>query len=205
MAGPTGLPVNAVIPPRAETMEATGDGHGWILSAVDAHELPLVRYARRLLGDADLAADAVQHAFVQLCGESRATAGENPAAWLFRVCRNRALDHLRRAGRERSLVELEDESNPARADCPPGGDPAAVAERRELAARLRDLLRDLPPPQREAIDLWCEGFTAKEIAAITGRSEGHVRVLTHRGLTTLRSHPVVRSLRTPEPSVTGPT
>jgi len=39
-------------------MDATGDGHGWILAAVDAYELPLVRYARRLLGDVDLAADA---------------------------------------------------------------------------------------------------------------------------------------------------
>jgi hypothetical protein len=26
-------------------MDATGDGHGWILAAVDAYELPLVRYA----------------------------------------------------------------------------------------------------------------------------------------------------------------
>ncbi|MFM8415160.1 MAG: RNA polymerase sigma factor [Planctomycetota bacterium] len=188
-------------------MEATSDGHGWILAAVDAHELPLGRYARRLLGDADLAADAVQHAFVQLCGESRATAGENPAAWLFRVCRNRALDHLRRAGRERSLVEVEDESaaeTPARpTGATHGADPADVSEQRELAARVRDLLRELPPPQREAIDLWCEGFTAKEIAAITGRTEGHVRVLTHRGLTTLRSHPAIRSLVATQAAVPG--
>ena len=184
-------------------MEATQDGQGWILAAVDAHELPLVRYARRLLGDADLAADAVQHAFVQLCGESRATAGENPAAWLFRVCRNRALDHLRRAGREQSLVATDDESNAAPATGLAGADPAATAERRELTARLRDLLRELPPPQREAIDLWCEGFTAREIAAITGRTEGHVRVLTHRGLTTLRSHPVVQSLVAAEAAATG--
>jgi DNA-directed RNA polymerase specialized sigma24 family protein len=52
----------------------------------------------------------------------------------------------------------------------------------------------LPPPQREAIDLWCEGFTAQEIAAITGRTEGHVRVLTHRGLAALRGHPSIRGL-----------
>ena len=187
-------------------MEASRDGHGWILAAVDAHEQPLVRYARRLLGDFDLAADTVQHAFVQLCGESRATAGENPGPWLFRVCRNRALDHLRRAGRERSLVDAEDMSAADTALQPtvtaPDTDPAATAERGELAARLRDLLRDLPAPQREAIDLWCEGFTTKEIAAITGRTEGHVRVLTHRGLTTLRGHPAVRGLVAAEPSVT---
>ena len=175
-------------------MDATSDGHGWILAAVDAYELPLVRYARRLLGDVDLAADAVQHAFVQLCGQSRDTAGEKPAAWLFRVCRNRALDHLRRAGREQQLVEAAGEhgagviEQPAAAD--PAADPAIAVEQRELAARLRDL----PAPQREAIDLWCEGFTAKEIAGITGRTEGNVRVLTHRGLTALRSHPSIRSL-----------
>lgn len=179
-------------------MDATGDGHGWILAAVDAYELPLVRYARRLLGDVDLAADAVQHAFVQLCGQSRATAGENPAAWLFRVCRNRALDHLRRAGREQPLVE--EAAEPATGSAMPpamadrAADPATAVEQRELAARLRDLLRELPAPQREAIDLWCEGFTAKEIAAITGRTEGNVRVLTHRGLTALRSHPAIRHL-----------
>jgi RNA polymerase sigma factor (sigma-70 family) len=190
-------------------MEATSDGHGWILAAVDAHELPLVRYARRLLGDADLAADAVQHAFVQLCGESRATAGDNPAPWLFRVCRNRALDHLRRAGRERSLVDSEAESAVNATERPavtaPDADPAEATERRELAARLRDLLRDLPPPQREAIDLWCEGFTAREIAAITGRTEGHVRVLTHRGLTALRRHPAIRGLLAPQTAVPGTT
>jgi len=186
-------------------MEATQDGQGWILAAVDAHELPLVRYARRLLGDADLAADAVQHAFVQLCGESRATAGENPAAWLFRVCRNRALDHLRRAGRERPLVDMESESISPMAACATAGDPAPAVERRELADRIRALLRELPPPQREAIDLWCEGFTAREIATITGRTEGHVRVLTHRGLAALRSHPVVQSLVAAEAAATGTT
>ena len=39
-------------------MSASGDPHGWVLEAVDLYELPLQRYARRLLGDFDLAADA---------------------------------------------------------------------------------------------------------------------------------------------------
>ena len=174
-------------------MDATDDGHGWILAAVDAYELPLVRYARRLLGDVDLAADAVQHAFVQLCGESRAAVGAHLAPWLFRVCRNKALDHLRRAGREQPLVDAE-ATGAVESRISPPANPAAVVESRELSTRLRDLLRDLPAPQREAIDLWCEGFTAREIASITGRTEGHVRVLTHRGLTALRGHPSIRSL-----------
>ncbi|HTN76013.1 MAG TPA: hypothetical protein VL096_12230, partial [Pirellulaceae bacterium] len=36
-------------------------------AAVEAYELRLTRFAQRLLGDLDLARDAVQHAFVRLC------------------------------------------------------------------------------------------------------------------------------------------
>jgi RNA polymerase sigma factor (sigma-70 family) len=177
-------------------MAASSDPHGWVLEAVDLYELPLHRYARRLLGDFDLAADAVQHAFVKLCEQSQAALEGRVAPWLFRVCRNRALDHMRRAGRERAL---DDESANPRSDTAATAardaqDPAAVAERAELSRRLLALVRDLPAPQRESLDLWCEGFTSREIAEITGRTEGHVRVLVHRGLSALRTHPSVQGL-----------
>ena len=48
----------------------------WVLEAVEAYELPLLRYARRLLNDFDLANDAVQHAFCQtLRAVARASSG----------------------------------------------------------------------------------------------------------------------------------
>jgi RNA polymerase sigma-70 factor (ECF subfamily) len=158
---------------------------------VDRFEQPLTRYARRILGDVDLAADAVQHAFVKLCGESQTSVEAHVAPWLFRVCRNRALDHLRRAGRERSL---DDGDGPVTTPTDRGRDPSTTAETRDLAARLRRLLHDLPVAQRETIDLWCEGFSYREIAEISGRTEGNVRVLAHRGLAALRGHPLVRDL-----------
>jgi RNA polymerase sigma-70 factor (ECF subfamily) len=173
-------------------MTASSDAHGWVLEAVDRFEQPLTRYARRLLGDVDLAADAVQHAFVTLCGESRARVEAHVAPWLFRVCRNRALDHLRRAGRETSLDDGDSDALATPADRRP--DPSAAAEARDLATRLRLLLKHLPAAQRETIDLWCEGFSYREIAEISGRTEGHVRVLAHRGLAALRRHPLVRDL-----------
>jgi RNA polymerase sigma factor (sigma-70 family) len=175
-------------------MSASSDSQGWVLEAVDLYELPLQRYARRLVGDFDLAADVVQHAFLKLCEQSQATLEGRVAPWLFRVCRNRALDHLRHADRQRPLG---DAAAPTLAGLQPSAtdpDPAQVAEAHDLAARIRSLVKDLPGPQREAIDLWCEGFTHNEIAAITGRTEGHIRVLVHRGLSTLRRHPLVQPL-----------
>jgi len=174
-------------------VSSTADPHGWVLEAVDLYEIPLLRYARRLLGDVDLAADAVQHAFVKLCAESQARIGHRVAPWLFHVCRNRAIDHLRRSGREHTLADDPDAARPA---TPIGreADPSALVERADLARRLRDLLADLPASQRESIDLWCEGLSYREIADITGRQEGHIRVLVHRGLTALRNHPAIREL-----------
>lgn len=176
-------------------MPTAGEPHAWVLEAVEAYEAPLSRYARRLLEDVDLAADAVQHAFVTLCSESRDRLEGRVAPWLFRVCRNRALDHLRHAGRERTLGDrgaTDADAGASVADA--AEDPAARVERADLAALVRGLLTDLPAPQRETIDLWCEGLSYRQIAEVTGRQEGHVRVLAHRGLTALRRHPRVTAV-----------
>ena len=178
-------------------MDAGSDPYQWVIEAVDTHELPLLRYARRLLGDLDLARDAVQHAFVKLCEEPRERVAGRVAPWLYRVCRNKAVDHLRHAGREQMVLD-GDASGSSASPTPLANrvadDPSHIAADHDLASRLRELLQHLPAPQRETIDLWCEGLTYREIAEITGRQEGHVRVLAHRGLTALRSHPLVRRL-----------
>jgi RNA polymerase sigma factor (sigma-70 family) len=184
-------------------MSASSDSQGWVLEAVDLYELPLQRYARRLVGDFDLAADAVQHAFLKLCEQSQATLEGRVAPWLFRVCRNKALDHLRHADRQRPLGNAAAASLASLQPSATDTDPAQTAEAHDLATRIHELVKELPGPQREAIDLWCEGFTHREIAGITGRTEGHIRVLVHRGLATLRRHPLVEPLLTDRTAATA--
>jgi len=180
------------------------DKRGWVLAALDEYEVRLLRYALRLLGDHDLARDAVQHAFVKLCDQSPALVGEKPVAWLYRVCRNRSLDHLRQRSRQQPFEPgAAGEESPS-ADRLSGHDPdpAFVAQSQELVFELRRLMSALPDAQREAIDLWCDGLAYRQIAEIVERQEGYVRVLVHRGLTTLREHPRVRAWLSDEP--TGP-
>lgn len=159
----------------------------WVLDALEQFEGRLVRYALRLLGDEQTARDAVQHAFMRLC-DQRPEQFKGPIApWLFAVCRNKAMDILRSTGRDRSRLD----------DCPddPIGrepDPADVFEKEDLYAGLRRLVDGLPDGQREAIDLWLEGFTYTQIAEITGRREGSCRVMLHRALCRLRQHPWTR-------------
>lgn len=181
-------------------MDPPPDRTRWVLALLDAHEQALMRYACRLLGDADTARDAVQHAFVKLCGESPDTLGARAVPWLFRVCRNRAIDHLRRRGRECGFDDLVTEPRPMHAAQQPTtreADPATLAESVDLAALVRGLVAGLPRLQAETLELWSAGLSYREIASITGKTEGHVRVLAHRGLMALRSHARIRAILAP--------
>lgn len=153
-----------------------------VLAAVEAFEARLTRYALRLVGDLDMARDAVQHAFVQLCNEPpRAEADLGP--WLYTVCRNKAYDHLRRWQRDEAL-----EGHPVGdllASREP--DPAEAVARGDLSAWVREQTSRLPVRQREVLVLWSEGFSYREIATITNRTEGNIRVMVHRALSALRN------------------
>ena len=63
------------------------DKRAWVLAALEEFELRLLRYALRLLGDESSARDAVQHAFLRLCGESPDEHTRPLAPWLFAVVR----------------------------------------------------------------------------------------------------------------------
>jgi RNA polymerase sigma factor (sigma-70 family) len=169
---------------RSEPMPDQPDAeHGaWVRAAVDRYEGPLTLYAARLLGDADAARDVVQDTFLRLCAHDRAAVAPRLAEWLFTVCRNRALDVLRK---ERRMSHLSQEHVGRCLSTAPG--PPETAERRELAARVLDLLENLPDGQREVIRLkFQNGFSYQEISRISGYSVSNVGYLIHHGMKTLR-------------------
>jgi RNA polymerase sigma-70 factor (ECF subfamily) len=144
---------------------------------LDRHADALVLFARQLC---DAPEDVVQEAFLKLAALARPP--ENPAAWLFRVVRNGAIDASLAAGRRRKY-EAEAAArttgwfDPAEAVDPGGLDPACVE--RELGA--------LPVEQREAIvsHLW-GGLTFEQIGEALGTSSSSAHRLYARGLAALK-------------------
>lgn len=163
-------------------MSASPSAEARVMAAVSAYEARLGRYARRLCGDDGWAADAVQETFLRLCRADWAVVEPKLSVWLFTVCRSRVVDRLRKEGRmERlndpgaTLVDAGSES------------PARAAERNERDGRLRSAVDGLPAREREAVRLkFEEGMDYRRIGEVIGVSEGHVGVLIHRGLATLR-------------------
>ncbi len=174
------------------TQTTWGQRRQWVLAALERYELPLLRFARRLVGDEDTARDVVQHAFLRLCDQAPDDLGDRVGAWLYAVCRNRAVDLLRSQHRCPGLGENEGLQGTSREM-----DPAVAVEQHDLYCRLNELVAQLPLSQREAIALWTEGCTYREIAAILSTSETNVRVLVHRGLKAVRQHPVAQRLLEP--------
>ena len=103
--------------------------------------------------------------------------------WLFTVCRNRALDILRK---EKRMVELEDEKA-ARIESA-GIAPDRAADWDERVAQVMNALDRLSDNQREVIRLkFQQGLSYKEISEATGLTSGNVGFLLHTGLKRLRS------------------
>lgn len=182
----------------------------WVLDTLYQYESRLLRYAQRLLGDGcggsagDESRDVVQFVFLRLCDQSPEVIGDRLAQWLYTVCRNRALDVMRVSGRVGRAVPTGEtdggHSPPYSREC----DPAELVEQSDLHALLRRLIEELPRSQREVIDLWSDGFSYVQISEITSQTEGHIRVLVHRGLKAIREHPRVRVIVEEEEEVEMP-
>ncbi len=99
-------------------------------------------YARS--GDAELARDAVQEAFMRFEGCQEAVA--EPRGWLFRVALNWQRDQQRRRRPNAGMAAAEGVSDR-------GGDPLALAVAKETRGQVRAALARLPIADREALTL----------------------------------------------------
>jgi len=141
--------------------------------------------AARITGDAGLAEDVVQDAFLGVWrNASRYMAARASArTWLLSIVHHRAIDAVRR---RRPTSELPE------ADAPPPGALVVSDAWMEVAGRLdREAivaaLASLPDVQREAIELaYFGGLTQQEMAARTGAPLGTVKSRVRLGLLGLR-------------------
>lgn len=155
----------------------------WVHAALARFEMPLLRYAARLIGDADAARDVVQETFTRLCGQSPAELDGRLAEWLYTVCRNRALDVRRK---ERRMTTIAAAALDERWAMTPA--PSEAAETHETAAGVLKVLARLPGNQQEVVRLkFQDGLSYKEIAGVTGLSVSNVGFLLHTAIVSLRN------------------
>lgn len=140
-------------------------------------------YCLRRVGSGEEAEDLTSLVFTRALTGLGGYRGGSVAAWLFRIAHNAVANHLRDRRPQRSLDDPAPGNVPVAPD-EPLLDGLVRAEERERVARL---LAALPGEQRELLALRIAGEqSAKEIGAVTGKSEGAVRVALHRIVRALR-------------------
>jgi RNA polymerase sigma-70 factor (ECF subfamily) len=98
---------------------------------------------------------------------------------VFTVARHRAVDRWRRGARRHDELVPTD----ALVDLPAPDDPADAALDAISSRAAVALIATLPRDQAEVVLLRVvAGLEVAEVAAITGKRPGHVRVLAHRAL-----------------------
>ena len=158
--------------------------------ALDRHEAPLLLFARRITGDPASAQDAVQDTFLRLAAQEQAAVAERLTEWLYTVCRNRALDLMRK---EKAMKAREQTAEAPRVAAPA---PDAEAEGREQQSRALTLMARLPARQQEALRLKFQAdLSYAEIGRVMGEPIGTVGWLIHEGLKALRERMLAGEVR----------
>lgn len=181
---PGGPPVSAdSTTPRSGASDMVETRESFIEKALAEYESPLIGYAHSILKDADRARDVVQDTFIRLCRQDVAKLRDGLKSWLFTVCRNRALDVLRKEGRVTTLDDLDRDRTLAVEEIAPD----SVADRDERMEQVLTYLDRLPENQKTVILLkFRDGKSYKEISEETGLTSGNVGFLIHTGLKRIR-------------------
>jgi RNA polymerase sigma-70 factor (ECF subfamily) len=175
----------------------SGDGQAFAELWRDAHPM-LLRYLRVTAGVA--AEDIASHAWIRVIESLGSFTGDEPGfrRWLVTIARNHHLDQVRRTDRrpERlvdDVVTLVDDLGQAAPDA------ATLAEQQLSTDDAIRLIATLPAEHAEMVMLRVVmGLGVAEVAEVTGRTPGAVRVAVHRSLRKLadqltpRTSPVTR-------------
>jgi RNA polymerase sigma-70 factor (ECF subfamily) len=153
-------------------------------SAYDAHGGELYRFARRALGDAGQAEDAVQEAFVRAW---RASDRYDPArasqrTWLFAILRNVVIDQVRS---RRSRPPMASDGDGAEHTAAAADD---AIDRVLTGWQVEAALGALGEEQRRVlVEVHWRGRPYAEVAAELGVPEGTVKSRVYYGLRAMRT------------------
>lgn len=151
------------------------------------YQRELFSYLRRYLGDAEMAEDAFQGAFLQVhlkCDQF--DSGRRFRPWLYAIATNQAIDVQRRNKRHR-MASLDRTATTDDSDghwseklVGDGPDPLAEAASREHGQWVRDAVDSLGDSMKQAIHLvYYQGLKYREAAEILGIPVGTVKSRLH--------------------------
>ena len=151
--------------------------------AIEKYEKMLLKYAYNLTDNYTLAQDVVQDTFLKLCNADIEKVDTYLKAWLFKVCRNRALEILRKERRMSALTDQRIETTESREPSP-----YDRMKKDDSLSRITGMIDRLPEKQKEVIYLkFQHNLSYREISEITSLSVSNVGFILHTAIRQLRN------------------
>tara|TARA_B100000749_G_scaffold280455_1_gene276665 strand:- start:105657 stop:106160 length:504 start_codon:yes stop_codon:yes gene_type:complete len=151
---------------------------------ISSTESSLIRYTIGFVGSLELAQEIVQDSYLKLWNNPPDKIEGYFTEWLFTVCRNRALDHLRKevtVKGKKVMLQAHNEDNYKEIE--------NELEQKQTHAMVSQLFNELDAEAREILRLkFQEEMTYHQIARITGKSVSHVGVIIHNSVKKLREN-----------------
>ena len=143
--------------------------------------LHVYRFVRAQTADDATAEDITAQVFFRALSSASTFRGDGSyKAWIFRIAHNVLSSWRKRSGRSLAVEEVPDEADPTPS-------PASQAIAREERGVVWNKVAELPHAQREVITLhYAEDLSVEEIAGVTKKSRGAIRILLHRARHRLR-------------------
>lgn len=160
---------------------ARTDADAWIRETYRAHGDEIYGFARRSLGDDQLAEEVVQDTFLK-AWRARARFDDELGSlrtWLFAICRNAVID----AARARSIRPVVTDAD---LDAAVGDDVASEVDRALTSWQVTEALRRLGEDHRRVlVEIHVRGRPYREVAAELGVPPGTVKSRVYYALKAL--------------------
>ena len=130
----------------------------------------ILKFLYSLTQDAE---DVCSEVWIKIAAAIKTFRGDGKAfvTWIYTIARNLAIDHLRTLGRRGTTEEVQEHHSYAEDQYP---------------SDVHSMLRCLKSEEAEVVSLRViAGLDVPSVAAITGKSESNIRVITHRSLNKL--------------------
>ncbi len=158
------------------------DDAQWLGQVVERYQGPLISMASRITGDLDRAREVAQDSFLKLGRQERSKVEKRVGSWLFTVCRNRALDVVKKDRRMQPVEDLGCWTPDPRQETP-----AESCSREDLLDWVQGFVAELKPRDQEVVRLKFEqGMSYREIGEVMGLSSGNVGFILHSALQRIR-------------------
>jgi RNA polymerase sigma-70 factor (ECF subfamily) len=161
-----------------------GDNRAALMQLFETHYDRVARFIALRIGSVDEAEDLASDVFVRALQavDSYRDTGAPMEAWLFKIARNRVVDHLRDRGRRPPPARLEAAFAVGTRESPMDN-----LERGEEIQQLAQAMQHLSEAQRQVIALrFGAEMTSEQVAAILGKKPGAVREMQSAAISKLR-------------------